>query len=76
MKNTIDFILDYAKVSPDTAVKRIINATDRAIWAVAVDLDKDCFQLTIFNPFEGEDVSTDDENWCKIVLDRWIFREK
>lgn len=72
---TTIFILDYALIDPMTAIQSIINATSRHLWAIFRDIDEDRFLVEVFNPFEGEEIRTEDLAWATLVLSPWLFRE-
>jgi len=72
---TTTFILDHALVDPMTAIRPIINATSRPLWAGFRDIDEDRFLVEVFNPFEGEEIRAEDLAWATLVLSPWLFRE-
>ena len=75
VKIMMTFICDYATISPIILCNKIIAGTTAMMWATYNDIDEDCFNLTVFNPLEGEELSEEDKAWLEIVMEPYLYRE-
>ena len=64
----LTFILSYETVSPAVVCNVINDATDHELWAIFRDINEDSFNLRVFNPFEGKEISDDDFEWVMNYL--------
>lgn len=69
------FICDYATISPYILCNKIIATTNAMMWATYNDIDEERFNLTVFNPLKGEELSEEDKAWLETVINPYLYRE-